>query len=188
VGCLALAVLTWLGGRRAAAGDAAPVVVTTQAIAAGAVLVTADLRLARWPRALVPDGAVHVVAQAVSRRSAGPLARGEPITAQRMVGAGLATGLAPGMAATPVEVSPGAAGFVHAGDHVDLIALPTAADGSGVPTTVASGVLVLAVLPPPDHGTGADAAQLVVAADRAIALRLVAGNARGGFTVIAAPP
>lgn len=93
------------------------------------------------------------------------------ITTSRLVGGNLTTGLPAGLIAVPVPlVDPGAAGLIQAGDHVDLLRVPTDSTDPAA-ATVANGVLVLAVVPS-DPDASQSSAQLVVAVDRATELQI----------------
>lgn len=186
---LALGVVLAVSGRATpgARQAADPIVVAARPVAAGAELTAADVRLEAWPRAIRPGGSFDASGAVVGKRISGALDSGEAITATRLVGAGLTTGLAPGLAATPVAVADsGVLRLVHAGDHVDLLAAPVV-DGAGAAELLASSVLVLAAIAPTDTDA-ARSGTLVVAADRATELRLVAGASRAVLPVLRKPP
>ena len=90
-----------------------------------------------------------------------------------------------GMVAVPLALADGAvAGLLHAGDHVDVVALP--GETSGIAHVVARDVLVLS----PGGSSGflsSDQATLLVATDESSAIA-VAGAGVNGFTVIVHPP
>jgi hypothetical protein len=110
----------------------------------------------------------------------------------RLVGADLAAGLDPGLVAAPVPLAdPHAADLVRAGDRVDLLtgarppeAVDLAPADAGEVHTVASRALVLSMLPP----TTSANAELVLAVDRATAVRITRNGARQAFTVVVDPP
>ncbi len=149
--CAALAVGS---GVHAVAGPPPPgveVTVAARALPAGTVLDADDLTTVTLSPAAVPD---DVLADPQGSALAGPVARGEPITAVRVVGRDLAgEGLAgTGRVAVPVRLpDAGAVGLLAAGDRIDVVATDPQA---GTSVTVAAGVPVLA-LPGPDEGASA---------------------------------
>jgi Flp pilus assembly protein CpaB len=170
------------------------VVIATRTLPAGHVLRARDLAVARWPARLRPAGAAAAVDHLVGARLAGPLGAREPVTPSRLLGVDLTEGLAPGMVATTVSLSdPGAADLVHAGDQVDLLATPRPdlevpdATGPGPPLgvfVVARRTRVLAVL-----AASADReAEVVLAVDRATAVRITRDRTTQMFTVVAGSP
>jgi pilus assembly protein CpaB len=176
--CLLLALISALGAHAAAPATARtlPVVVAARDLPAGHRLAAADLRVARWPAALRPGGVLSRAAPLVGRRTAGPLQAREAVTATRVLGNGLLTGLAAGSLAAAVPLAdPHAADLIRAGDLVDLVETPRPVDTDLAPashppvvTTVATRVLVLAVLP---HTADADS-EAILAVDRPTALRI----------------
>jgi Flp pilus assembly protein CpaB len=167
----------------------AEVVVAARDLAAGTVLTAADLRLAALPDSVVPAGVVRRPAGLIGQRAAGPVRRGEPVTDVRVVGPGLAAGLAAGETAVPVRLSDAeSAALVRPGDRVDV--LGTAAEADGTPGTgdaveVAAAVRVLAVLGSRD---AADGVVLVVAATPPTARRLAGAAARHRLSVSVRSP
>ncbi|HKC27114.1 MAG TPA: SAF domain-containing protein [Jatrophihabitans sp.] len=169
-----------------------PVVVAQHGLPAGHVLLRGDLAVAHWPLGVAPVGARGDPAGLVGRRVAGPVAAREAITSLRLVGADLTADLDPGVVAAAVPLGdPHAADLVRAGDRVDLLTgagPPEAVDvgpaSSSDVRTIASRALVLSVLPPTDSAS----AELVVAVDRATAVRITRNGARQAFTVIVDPP
>ena len=156
--CLALAGLSALAEPAAPAPtrDVA-VVVARHFLAAGTVLRPRDLRVRRWPRALVPATAAHRGAEVLHRRVAGPVGAGEPITVTRLVGRSLAVGLSPGTVAVPLLVDAGhATDLIRVGDRIDVYAIRAAgaldpAPAREPPRRVAAGLRVLAVVPLADQ-------------------------------------
>lgn len=191
--CLLLAALSALGASRDRAAARAPVrtvpvVVTTHPIAAGRVLHAGDVQVVRWPQNLhpPPTPAEHAV---VGRRSAGALSAKEAVTSTRLLGAGIAAGLSPGLGAVPIEVANGrSADYVRAGDHVDVLAGPSDSAGddavAGNAEVVAGDAAVLSVLP----GSDGQAAVVIIAADRATALRAARQQQTRTFTVVLVSP
>ncbi len=194
--CLLLAAGSALGARSAASKTPAvhPVVVAARDLAAGTVLAAADLRVASWPSAVRPANVVDRVPSVLGRQLGGAISAGEAISSTRLIAGDIAAGLPPGMVAAPVELTSSAAGsLVQPGDWVDLLSAGRPASSSDEATSltpaqiVAERVRVLAVRP-----SSADAANegtpIVVAVDRATALRL-AGALGGALTVtVRSPP
>jgi pilus assembly protein CpaB len=191
--CLLLALSSALGARHRppAPAHTAGVVVAARDLPAGHRLARRDVSVLRWPAALRPNGALAAPAAVVGRRLAGPVAAHEPITAPRMVGADLASGLRPGLVAAPVTLGdPHTVDLVRAGDYVDLLeaaATPEFVDAAQQPTpavrSVADDVLVLAALP----ATNDAAAELIVAVAPQTAMRMTRDAATHVFTAVVRP-
>lgn len=125
------------------------VVVAARDLPSGTRLSSDDLDVRRFPAATVPSGSQ---VRALGRTLAGPVSRGEPITATRLVSASMLTGY-PGLVALPVRVAdPDAVGLLRAGDHVDLVAADPRR-GSASYVAVDAPVLSLPPPSPPDEGT-----------------------------------
>jgi Flp pilus assembly protein CpaB len=193
--CLLFAGAAALGAahrpKRPAVAPAASVVVAARLLPAGERLRPADLRVAQWPSSIRPSGAEAVANDLIGRRLAGPVGAGEPVTRFRLAGSALTAGLPPGTVATPVLVQADVRDFVRAGDRVDLIAAPPAAEMSrlGSPpvdaSVVASHIPVLAVVAPSANDPFAGSAtQLVLATDRDTAVRITALQATQTFAVV----
>ena len=119
-----------------------PVVVAAHQVPAGAVLTDTDLRVDHVPRGFAQPGALAAPADAVGRRVGAGLARGEGLTASRLVPRGAADGLPAGRVALHVVSADPAA--------VDLLAPGLAArvyPAVGGPA-LAVGATVLAADPP----------------------------------------
>jgi Flp pilus assembly protein CpaB len=188
--CLLLAATSFASEHAAAARarhDA--VLVATRDLPAGASLTATDVTAQPWPAGRVPATALHAPTDVVGRQLAGPVVKGEAVTANRLIGSELTLGLSAGEVAVAVQVSADVPSFVHAGDRVDLVATgqppssgaPVDDAAAGVSTTsrattLAARVRVLAVLPP-SGATGSDAtAGLVVIASRDTATGLAAAH------------
>jgi Flp pilus assembly protein CpaB len=169
-----------------------PVVVAAHDLPAGHRLTGADLSIAQWPAALRPSGAQADPVRVAGQRLAGAIRAREAVTTARVLGRGLTAGLSDGSVAAAVTLEdPHVADLVRAGDRVDLLEAPRPPDvvDSAPPTdpkvsTLASHALVLAVLPRTDDAD----AEVVLAVDRATAVRIT--RDRGGqlFTVVVDPP
>ena len=174
----------------AATGPTEPVVVAARDLAAGTELAAADLRVVPMPVGIVPAGSSRRAAGLIGRVAAGAIRRGETLTDARVVGPGLAAGLAPGETAVPVRIADAdTAALVRVGDRVDVLGTPVAPDGgqagAGETVTVASALRVLAVLRGRDP---ADGLVLVVATGEAAARTLVGAAARQRLTANVRPP
>ena len=149
-----------------------PVVVAAAPIARGATLNSAMLKVVRYPRDSVPQGAFNSPAAIAangsgqSRSALRDIGLDEPVVAAKVSGPGvhatLASALEPGMRAVSVKSTDvsGVGGFVLPGDRVDV--LVTRQTGTGVSASslvqvLADNVLVLGV------DQSSDAAKPVVA-------------------------
>jgi Flp pilus assembly protein CpaB len=180
---LLAALATGVGTRQAPASPASAVVVAARDLPAGAELAAGDVETAAWASGTSPPAALTRAQDALGRRTAGALARGEPITTTRLVGPGLATGLPAGEVAVAVQVTGATSALVRPGDRVRLLAAP-AVDG-GAATTIADPALVLAVLPAASGGTDQQSPSLVVAVMPG-SLNAVAAATASGRLVLAA--
>ena len=108
------------------------VVVASAALPSGTKLDAANTKLADYPAAAVPAGALHSLAElGANRTNVSALVPGEPLLPNRLSGPAnqstLAAQLDPGMRAATVRVTDvtGAAGFVLPGSRVDLFVTRT---------------------------------------------------------------
>jgi Flp pilus assembly protein CpaB len=160
---------------------------------AGTALSASDLRRVELPPDAVPSGALR--SGGAGRVLAGPMREGEPLTDARVVGDGLLRGHGPGTVATPVRMADaGAVRLLRPGDHIDVLAVPSgSAEPDGPPPgmearwgrearVVVSGVPVVAVPPPDDHG-GQEGALVLLATDRAQAVALAGAGAPLALTI-----
>lgn len=122
----------------AAVGSGEPTVVAVRALAAGAVVGPADVRVERRPVAQRPVGSASSVDEVVGRRAAGPVSEREVLTAARLVGPGLLDGQPSGHVALTLPVLGASGAGAAAGMRVDVYA-------TGTGTLVARDVVVLAV-------------------------------------------
>ena len=144
-----------------------PVVVASRDVPAGAVLTATDLRLERVAQGAAQPGALVAAADAVGRRVGAGLARGEHLTASRLVPRGAFDGLPAGRVALHVVSADPAA--------VDLLAPGLSArvyPVAGGPA-LALAATVLATDPPGDGGP----AGLTEAPRRGVVLSLSAAEA-----------
>lgn len=143
LGALIIAIGTAFAARTIFAGGAAPdaeaaavptgprVLVAKRALTAGTIITADALGFQPWPKELVQD-AYFIDGEADMNKLLGtvvrfPITAGEPVTQGALVAPGdrgfLAAALGPGMRAVtvPVSATTGVAGFVFAGDRVDLV-------------------------------------------------------------------
>jgi pilus assembly protein CpaB len=163
IGALIIAMGTAFAARSIFAGGAAPdaeaaqptgprVLVAKRALTAGTIITADALGFQPWPKELVQD-AYFIDGEADMNKLLGtvvryPITAGEPVTQGSLVAPGdrgfLAAALGPGMRAVtvPVSATTGVAGFVFAGDHVDLVLTQEVqAQGDGEPLRTAETVL-----------------------------------------------
>lgn len=173
VACLLLAALSAISAAQPATPGAA-VVVASRDLPAGHVIVAGDVRVERWPAHQVPQRRLGSVRDAIGGRPATAVAAGEPLTSVRLIGAGLASGLPPGLVVVTVSLAdPAAASLIHTGDQVDLVrgadaSADAAAARAGPGSVIAHNVAVLAVLPTDQDRPPA----LAVSVDESTALKL----------------
>jgi pilus assembly protein CpaB len=176
--CLVLAAASALSDRafgRSVSEPARAVVVAAHDLAAGRTLSAADLTAASWPAALRPAGAFAAISAVVGHRLGGAVQAREAVTVTRLVGAGLAVGLGPELVATTITLSDrSAGGLLRAGDLIDLY---VGADGGQNSTAalLAEAVRVLTVSSP---AADEESTPIVVAVDRAAALKIAGANGR----------
>jgi len=131
-------------------GAMVPVVVSAADLSFGKSLQRGDLRIALYPQASVPKGAVAVVDSLVGQTTKVFLTQNEPVLVSKLssIGGGLSLLIAPDMRAVSVKVDKvsGVSGFVLPGDRVDVIAVakPTYAAGDARSRIVLQNVEVLA--------------------------------------------
>jgi Flp pilus assembly protein CpaB len=152
VACLLLAVASLLLGRtgradRAAssapAATLATVLVAARPLAAGTVLDAADLRALAWPESLAPATVLADAHAAIGRTVGAAMARGEPLTASRLLDTSISAALSRNQVAVTVNLQQQSrASILSAGALVDLYA----AGAAGRP--LVSAARVLAVLAP----------------------------------------
>lgn len=153
LGALIIAIGTAFAARSMFAGGAAPdaeaaavptgprVLVAKRALTAGTIITADALGFQPWPKELVQD-AYFIDGEADMNKLLGtvvrfPITAGEPVTQGALVAPGdrgfLAAALAPGMRAVtvPVSATTGVAGFVFAGDRVDLVLTQTVDGDNG---------------------------------------------------------
>ena len=129
-----------------------PVVVADSDLALGARITAADLRLADYPVADLPDGTFRGMAEVVGRGVIVPIRRNELVLGNKLAaakgGAGLPSLIPSGKRALSVQVNEviSVAGFVAPGTHVDVLLTgrpSTAGAQDAMTTTVLENVEVL---------------------------------------------
>jgi Flp pilus assembly protein CpaB len=155
-----------------------PIVAVAQDLTAGHVLTLGDLAVADWPTDLSPEGAVADPGTLVGRSLGAGMSRGEPVTAARLRGPGLLTGVQAGLVAAHVRLAdPAMAAMAAPGDRVDLI--------SPAGKVVATDVAILAVDGEPAAGGWGTTSEpgppggVIVAVSRDAAVRLATVDPSG---------
>jgi pilus assembly protein CpaB len=128
VGLLAVfAVNRAFSSKATAAQPVSQVVIAETDITSGTPLSPRLLKAVAWPRQIVPSQAIASVEQINGRVVNVPLTKGEPVLLSKLAPEGTAAGLGgllkEEMRAFTVKVDDvsGVAGFVHPGDHVDIV-------------------------------------------------------------------
>ena len=136
--------------------ETVPIVVTKRDIPRGRMVSAKLIKMREWPKAMLPQGAITKVEDAVDRAVIIPLTAGEPVIDAKLASKGAGRGLAPlipiGMRAYTIQttrVASKVAGFVMPGNRVDvLLTLRQRFDdptGGGSSTTLLQSVEILAV-------------------------------------------
>ena len=122
-----------------ASGSYRDVVVTTNDLTFGVKLEKNMLRVARYPKDAVPDGAYSTVDSVVGQTTKVFMGAREPVTATKMSsrGGGLSMLIRPNMRAVSMEVNQvsGVSGFVLPGDRVDVLVTVDMHSSSSNPVT-----------------------------------------------------
>ncbi|HSK59879.1 MAG TPA: SAF domain-containing protein [Actinomycetospora sp.] len=167
-----------------------PVLVATRDLAPGVALAPTDVVVRTLSPEAVPGGALADPAGVTGRQVVGGVRAGEALTDVRLLGPAAAVAAAgvPDAAGVPVRLADaGVAALLAPGARVDLVG----AGGSGPgpagtpgpdPVVLASGAVVLAVLPAPDRAAGA-APVVVVALPAGLAARVATASLREEVTV-----
>jgi pilus assembly protein CpaB len=104
------------------------VVVATAEVSPGNPLSGATLKIANWPKELIPPQAASALNQVDGRVVVSPISNGEPVLFSKLAPVGTAAGLSSLMEENKraftirVDDVSGVAGFVHPGDKVDILA------------------------------------------------------------------
>ena len=104
------------------------VVVATTEVSPGNALNGASLKIATWPKELIPPQAASALNQVDGRVALNPISNGEPVLFSKLAPVGTAAGLSSLMEedkrafTVRVDDVSGVAGFIHPGDKVDVLA------------------------------------------------------------------
>ena len=144
---VAVAVLLFVDD--AAGDDRVRVVTAGRDLTPGTILTPADVAVAEWDSATVPDGAVLDSADVDGRTLTGPVRAGELLTDVRLLGSRTATA-AVGVEARVVPVHLADAGvtdLLREGDRVDVLTVETQENPDATPAAriLASGAMVVLV-------------------------------------------
>lgn len=174
VGLIAIGgLLLW--GRENAPRATVPTLVARTDLSAGEVVGPDDVEVAAWPQDSRPPPVAADPGPVVGRRAACAIRAGEPLTAERVVGASLLQATGPDAVAVALPAEPLAqSGLVRPGDRVSVVG-----GGSGPARILADSAPVLTV----DQEVGtvvavpSSAAPTIVAAAAADAIALVLAQA-----------
>lgn len=147
----------------AAATDKVRVIVAARDLTPGIKLEAADVRIAEYSPALVPDGAVPGVDEVLAHTVAGPIRAGEPLTDLRLLSSRLAEAAMDGQDAriVPIRLSDaGMTDLLRAGDTVDVLTVGAGDEDRSARMLAAKAVVVL-VSPEEARGAGRDRVVLV---------------------------
>lgn len=134
-----------------------PVVVAARTVPSGALLVEADLRVARVPPRLAPDEAVADPGSLTGRTALVELSRGVPVVPSMLDEGRFGWTAPPGTVTVPVRLADAAvAGLLRPGDRIDLVAPGSDAGGAATAVVVARGALVLEVITESEAGSALD--------------------------------
>jgi len=134
-----------------------PVVVAAVDVPRGSVISSDHVAIQQWPKALMPNGSMEQIENALNRSVMVPLVKGEPILdgklAAKDAGRGLAALIPQGLRAFTIatpKIQAGVGGFILPGNRVDVLLTTTSSGsddptGGGATTTLLQNVEVLAV-------------------------------------------
>src|SRR6478735_8773464 len=137
--CLGIAASATVHALRPPDAPTVAVVVAARAVEAGVALTASDVRIARYPVAAVPDGALHDATSATGASTAVPLTAGSALVPGVLADDDV-RGPSGTVVATVRFADPAVAGLLAPGMHVDILAA-TAEGGPG--SVVARRALVL---------------------------------------------
>lgn len=163
--------------------DGPVVVAAARDLPSGRSLTAADVRTVRLSAGTAPHAALTSESQAVGRRLAGSVRRGELLTDRRVLGPGPLEGRDAGSVLTTIRLGDAdGLGAVRVGDEVDVVAVdPERHDPARV---VARRLEVLATRESP----GTDGALVDLAATEQGALDLAEAGLRSRLTVLVSTP
>lgn len=131
--------------------DQIEVVVAKKDLHQGLALTAEDLRLAKIPRAYIPDTVYHSITDVEGRTPRERILKGEAIRQERLAqpaaGRGLNAIIPTGQRAKQVELAGASSvsGFINPGNFVDVLVTGNDSTGMGQTTTLLQAVKVLAV-------------------------------------------
>ncbi|BDG08493.1 Flp pilus assembly protein CpaB [Anaeromyxobacter paludicola] len=177
------------------------VVVADADLPIATIVSESSLKVVDWPAGSAPQGIATDPKQLDGRVVHERIAKGEPVLLSKLAtpeaGYGLASLLAPGQRAMAVKVDEvvGVAGFLHPGDHVDVIVTMRPSDSGSAPfvsKAVLQNLKVLAVGKELEHrGRELEKATLVTVAtlevDEEEAERLALAAAKGHVVLVLRP-
>lgn len=148
--CLGVAAASTVHALRPPQAPTTGVVVAARAVPAGVTLDASDVRIARFPVGVVPDGALTSVAAAVGASTAVPLRAGSPL-GPGVLASDDVSGPTGTVVATVRFADPAVAGLLSPGMRVDVLAATAEGGPGGV---VARRALVLPVARRPTSSGG----------------------------------
>lgn len=177
-----LAVLLALAALRPDAAPGATVIVAASDIPAGSTLEASDLATAEIPLEYAAPGAILTLADVLGRTVSAPLAAGEVVTRTRLASEPLSGD--EGTLVAPVRLTDAeVAALLTPGMRVDIVR----AARTGEADVLAEAVRVITVPRHQGFGPSADRSSgslVLVAADRATAIRLASASTQGGLSAI----
>lgn len=145
---VAIAVLAGLNTLSSRTGSDTRVVVAQRTIPAGTAVAASDLHLVAMPSALVAEGALTELEQAVGRIAVVEVPARQVVTGSLLLGE--TGGIGPGMVGLPVSFgTSGAVSLLQVGSRIDILGPDSAGSGYGV---VAADVRVAAIPSVDDPG------------------------------------
>jgi len=188
---LGLAAACTVQALRPADPPTTPVLVAAHALAAGTLLTSADVRLVRFPVAVVPDGALSDPGAVVDASTAVPLAAGTPMV-PGLLADDEVHGPPGSVVATVRFADPAVAGLLSPGMRVDVLAATPEGGPGGV---VATRALVLPVARPTASnasalglgGSGDDSVPVLLAVSPAEAPALAGAAASALLSAVVVP-
>lgn len=160
-------------------GGSVSVVVASRDLPPGSALTGGDVRIEQRRDADVPDGSVGRIDAAVGSTLTGPARRGEVLTDVRLLGSRLADAAAgpdARVVALPLA-DPALLDLLRAGDVIDIVAAPEAAETADAARVIATGAVVVLVSGERSGGIARQGGRVVLVALPAPAAKTVAGAA-----------
>jgi pilus assembly protein CpaB len=129
----------------------APVAVATKDVAPGSAITPEMVRVATWPKELIPPQSASSLGEVQGRVTTTAIATGEPILTRKLAPEGTAAGLSGlldlNKRALTVRVDDvsGVAGFIHPSNHVDVLVDIKVEEKEHYSKTILQNILVLTV-------------------------------------------